>query len=824
MAVIDHLTTIFNFKGDLTTLNRIKRRVAQVKQDMSTLATEAGKVGTALTTAAAAPLATFATVEENLAKMRGLVGVSQEQLDEWEEDIKDISKTTGESMADITDALFFITSAGFEGETAMDILLISAKAAATGLGEQKDIADLLTSAMSVYGEEALSAAEAGDQLVASIREGKLEPEEMATAMAGVLPFAAEMGVEFGEVAGAMAAMSTQGIKARRGGVALRSILSKLIKPSEGAKKVLEEYGLSIEDVRKVVEEEGLQKGLETLVTAFDGNKEALGAFFEDNQALLGVLALTGEAAEKNAEIIDNVTNANGDLDEAFKILQETLKAKLQQALSNFKIILFDIGERLAPMAKEILDMSAAVLEWYENLGEGPKEFIASILALGPLLLGIAGSLWVATALAKPLAPAFRLISGALFPLKALMGALWKLMLANPLLALLTAVLAAIIYWDELNELFKKAKQWFLDLLAEWGVPIDDIFGWIGEKWQGVLDTISNIDWSGVGTAMGETMRGLVTGAIKKFTEFWKSLWSNDTNAEGVKTGFLGAFKGLAKGLVDLLLVGWTAYAKVLIAFFEALFGFEEGSIGEAIKGAWKKIMDLFAVPVMGILDWIAGLFGFEEGGIGALIQAHWDTILAIFNNPVGTLFDWIGEVWNKLMAKLISYVPGPLRSLFGLDDADASEAGAATSETFAEGLEGNSDATDEAAEGWGGKIMSWLPGSDADRGPLSQLTASGKALVETFADGIRQGSGLAGDAMMESLSDLATFEFPIASNIELPQSREPTEESRQLSVTIEKIEVMTQATDANEIAQRLSAPLEESIRRAVESADSRILV
>ena len=122
------------------------------------------------------------------------------------------------------------------------------------------IADLLTGAMKVYGEENLSGARATDVLVAAIREGKLEPTTLAGALSQVLPFAQEVGVEFHEVAGALAAMSKQNIGAERGATALRGVFNKIIRPTEMARKEMQSYGIDIDEIRQIIREKGLPGG------------------------------------------------------------------------------------------------------------------------------------------------------------------------------------------------------------------------------------------------------------------------------------------------------------------------------------------------------------------------------------------------------------------------------------------------------------------------------------------------------------------------------------------------------------------------------------
>ena len=143
----------------------------------------------------------------SLSKIVGLVGVARDEVTKWGEQLKILGPLVGKGLGELSDALFFVTSAGFRGAEAMDVLEVSAKAAAAGLGETKDIADLVTSAMTVYGKENLNAAAATDILVAGVREGKAEASEFAGALGRVIGDANELGVSFDEVTATVASLT-----------------------------------------------------------------------------------------------------------------------------------------------------------------------------------------------------------------------------------------------------------------------------------------------------------------------------------------------------------------------------------------------------------------------------------------------------------------------------------------------------------------------------------------------------------------------------------------------------------------------------------------
>ena len=184
--------------------------------------------------------------DNSMTKIESLVGIAGSEVDKMKDSVRALSGETAQAPAQLADAMFFIQSAGLRGATAMETLEASAKAAAVGLGEVEQIADLATSALNAYGEENISAVDATDVLTAAVREGKLEASELAGSMGRVLPIASAMGVQFHEVGAAFAALSRTGTNAAEAATQVRGILSSLLRPTVQAEEALTNMGLSSE--------------------------------------------------------------------------------------------------------------------------------------------------------------------------------------------------------------------------------------------------------------------------------------------------------------------------------------------------------------------------------------------------------------------------------------------------------------------------------------------------------------------------------------------------------------------------------------------------
>lgn len=348
--------------------------------------------------------------DKSMTKIESLVGIAGEEVAKMGDTAKKMATDTGRSASEAADALFFITSAGLEGEQAMNVLNASLQAAAVGLGDTATVADLATSAMNAYGSDTLSASGATDVLVAAVREGKLESSELAGAMGSVLPIASNMGVSFNEVGAAFAAMSRTGTNAAVASTQLRGILNGLLKPTKDAEDALAGMGLSSAGLRQSLKEDGLLATLEILKTNFEGNDQAAAKVFGNVRALSGVMDLLGAGVDSTREIFAEMNNVQGATATAFESTSQSASFQLQKALNGVRNSLTEVGGTLLsavlPHIQKFTSFIQGLIQSFMNLSPQTQSLVLGLTAIAaalPAILSVAGAL--ATALGAILTPA-----------------------------------------------------------------------------------------------------------------------------------------------------------------------------------------------------------------------------------------------------------------------------------------------------------------------------------------------------------------------------------------------------------------------------------
>lgn len=395
-------------------LEGLAAKAKSAGQSLENIGGKISGVGTSIT-AVALPLAglaagavkTSASFEDAFLKIENLVGRSREETEFFRNAVLELGPEVAIGPNELADALFSVTSAGAgagealdENNSALQILEASAKAAALGLGDTRTIALATTAATTAYGAENLSAAQAVETLVQTVKFGNLEASELAGTLGRVIPLAAQTGTTFQDVGAFIATFTRLGGDAAEATTALRGILGALVKPGTDAQKALAEVGLSAEGLKRQIREEGLAAALQTLQAATEGNEEALSRAIPNIRALTGVLATAGSQGEAFAQIAQDMSQQTDALGEGFARLQGTTSFTFAQFSAKAETAAIKFGDALAPALIKILDAADPVFDTVIKLANAFTELpppvqtaaiglAAFTAAMGPVLI-IAG--------------------------------------------------------------------------------------------------------------------------------------------------------------------------------------------------------------------------------------------------------------------------------------------------------------------------------------------------------------------------------------------------------------------------------------------------
>jgi len=335
--------------------------------------------------------------ETSMTKIETLVGIAGDEVGRMRSQVLELSGQTSKSPRELADALFVVTSAGLRGSKAMETLQQSAKASVAGLGETQDIARAVTGVLQAYSKQGLQASEATDILLGTVRAGNLEASELAPTLGRVVGIAGELGVSFKEVGANIATFTRLGVNSAEAVTGLRAILSSVLSPTEKTEQALATVGLSAEDLRRKIGEQGLQRTLAELLEKFQGNSAALADVFPNVRALSNVLGTASAQGETYAQVLKDMEESTGLVDQAFDRTKQTAGQKFAEAINASKKAFISFGETLLPVITKIVEGITSVVKAIGDMNKFWKIVTITVLAFAaviPPLLILMGT-WLA---------------------------------------------------------------------------------------------------------------------------------------------------------------------------------------------------------------------------------------------------------------------------------------------------------------------------------------------------------------------------------------------------------------------------------------------
>jgi TP901 family phage tail tape measure protein len=367
-------------------------------------------IGTTITRRISLPLALAggaatsyaAKFQQAMSQTVALSNVAANQLGRYTDTVKALAEETGQDAVEVAHALYFVGSAGLKTSQVLPVLTLSAKAATAGLGSVSDIGQVLTSVLNAYHGTAVTAAKATDALVEGIRQGKAEPAEFAQFLGSVIPVASQLSISVDQVIAALATATNYGVDTARAATGLRYALVNLEKPTDKAKEVMANYGLSMGQVQKSLADPsvGLLGTFQMLADTFDittvKGLEAFQTVIGGTRAAILVNTLVGDNLKRNQSIFEDVAAAyakgGDDIGKAYDIMRQTPAVQFQIAWNKIKLAAIDAGGAILPIAEKIITMVGDAAEAFAHFPAPLQSSIVGIglflVALGPVATGL----------------------------------------------------------------------------------------------------------------------------------------------------------------------------------------------------------------------------------------------------------------------------------------------------------------------------------------------------------------------------------------------------------------------------------------------------
>lgn len=341
--------------------------------------------------------------ESQMSKVQAISGATGGELEALTEKAKDMGATTKFSATESGQAFEYMAMAGWKTEDMLGgIEGIMNLAAASG----EDLAatsDIVTDALTAFGLSASDSGHFADILAAASSNANTNVGLMGETFKYVAPVAGALGFSAEDTATAIGLMANAGIKGSQAGTALRSIMSRLAKPTDDVAVAMSELGLSI------LNSDGSMKSLNEITgdlrSSFAGLSEAekasMAATLGGQEAMSGLLAIVNASDEDFNKLQSAIYGATDELTgySAAAEMAETMQNNLAGQLTSMRSAAEGLGIELYESVKQPLTDIAktgveAVRELTVAFQEGGAEGLiqAGGKLIADLLAGIASAL------------------------------------------------------------------------------------------------------------------------------------------------------------------------------------------------------------------------------------------------------------------------------------------------------------------------------------------------------------------------------------------------------------------------------------------------
>lgn len=329
-------------------MTRIQNRVMAVGQTLQRMGTGMSLGGAAL----GAPLLLAgrqaAGFEDAILAMQGAAGLSAGQVNKLSDAAKRLGAEMGMSPTVLARAFLELAKAGMSVD---DVLAGAGKSAAefakiSGVDAER-AAVFMKAAMNVFG---VSATEAVDTLTAAANSSETSIDAMVESFSQVGSAGQAFNQSLFGISQAMAVLAKSNIVGEEAGTAIKTMLTKLVAPTDDAQEALARLGLSVADFRdeagKLLPMQQIAGVFQRALGSMQGTPEGL---VESQQALVDVFE------QRGIKVITAFANAG---EEGFKRVAAEMQGALPVA-NQFVIQMSGISGQISRLNQGVEQMSIA---------------------------------------------------------------------------------------------------------------------------------------------------------------------------------------------------------------------------------------------------------------------------------------------------------------------------------------------------------------------------------------------------------------------------------------------------------------------------------
>lgn len=329
---------------------------------------------TAIGAIGAASVKVGSDFEASMSKVAAISGATGDDLKALTDKAKEMGATTKFSASESADALQYMAMAGWKTDDMLNGLEGIMNLAAASGEDLATTSDIVTDALTAFGLSAEDSTHFADVLAQASSNANTNVGMMGETFKYVAPVAGALGYTAEDTALAIGLMANSGIKASQAGTSLRSIMSRMAKPTKEVQGAMDKLKVSLTDSNGNMK--SLNEVMGDLRKGFAGLSEAeaaeMAAALGEQEAMSGLLAIVNASDDDFDKLSDAIYSCDG----AAKRMADTMNDNLQGQITILKSGLEGLGISLyenmeAPLkevVKEAQNMVQQLQDAFDNGG------------------------------------------------------------------------------------------------------------------------------------------------------------------------------------------------------------------------------------------------------------------------------------------------------------------------------------------------------------------------------------------------------------------------------------------------------------------------
>lgn len=342
-----------------------------------------------------------------MSEVKAISGATGTQFTQLRDKAIEMGAKTKFSATESAEAFKYMAMAGWDTKDMLNSISGVMNLAAASGEDLGIVSDIVTDAMTAFGlaadgttkvlkngynVEVSNAEHFSDVLAEASSRSNTNVSLMGATFKYVAPIAGAMGYSIEDTAVAIGLMANAGIKGEQAGTALRSTITRLVKPTKESGTAMDALGIS------VTNSDGSMKSLDNILKQVRGSmsgltedqKASYAAMLAGQEGMSGLLAIVNASDEDYQKLSESIQNCTGASQEMADTMQDNLGGAVTLLKSALESAGITIEERLTPYIRELAEWITGLVEKFNSLSDAQQDLIVKIglilAAIAPVML------------------------------------------------------------------------------------------------------------------------------------------------------------------------------------------------------------------------------------------------------------------------------------------------------------------------------------------------------------------------------------------------------------------------------------------------------